>query len=224
MFVLACVCALAPATAHADDGGWLCWLYRLDNQFLGAAAEIHLRCWDESGAPLEHCENWFRNVPHLFSLNLEDVNHKVQYDKVRHELNLRGVYYHTISTTSSTGVDTGAMNAERVMLTYHYHVTGLLGHEFPRLGLQVGGGGGSIRFGGDSLDHTVWSGVGTLSVVVVPKFLQGSSFRVEESYLTRGLTGAALLNNETHTVTFASTGEWSLSVGVGVNLWRVNAQ
>src|SRR6516165_10571542 len=135
MFVLAFVCALAPAPAHADDGGWLCWLYRLDNQFLGGAAEIHLRCWDESGAPLEGCENWFRNVARL--LSHKDLKRDVTYDEVRHELNLRGVYYHTISTTSSTGIDTGAMNAEKVLLTYHYHVTGLLGHEFPGLGLQV---------------------------------------------------------------------------------------
>jgi hypothetical protein len=65
--VLMCVClVLTPAIARADDGGFWDMFFRWDTKFFGYGTEFHVLCLNKSGQRVENCEEWFRNLRHLF--------------------------------------------------------------------------------------------------------------------------------------------------------------
>src|SRR4029079_10670034 len=102
---LACVCLLlVPTTARADDGGFWDWLFHWDTKFVGLGTEFHARCWTGDGKKVEHCEEGFKNLPHLFKPT-ESVHQfttyegrqpaRVEFAQIEHEINIRVTYLHS---------------------------------------------------------------------------------------------------------------------------------
>jgi hypothetical protein len=214
LFVV-CAWILTPSVVQADDGGWLDWLYSMDKSFLGGAAEIHALCLGENHERLPGCENWFRNVKYLIT-DPTQISHKVKFTEVRHEIDLRGALYHSVAKTTSTGVDPGSMWAAKLGGMYYYHVP-----KHPLLGLELGAGESVIRFGGDDDNvHPVWARIESGDVRFVPGRWAGNTFHIEVNCYSHGLTGTAKAPNGE--VTFASKREFRVSLGFGLNLWRVH--
>jgi hypothetical protein len=211
LFVIA-VCVLTPTVARAQ-GGWLDWLYSMDNRFLGSDIEVNLRCKGDTGW------HWFcgENVPGDLALlavgkkNL--ISHKVSFDKVKHEFDLRVGYYHTFITTASSGVDTDSMNAGKLGLSYYYHLP-----DTRWFALDVGPSVSVIRFSGDHV-HTVWAGIGTLDAKLIPAACKFIELHVTLSGYSRGLTGAAIASDGK--VAFLDEPEGKrVTIAAGVNFWR----
>jgi hypothetical protein len=190
---------LVPTTARADDGGFWDWLFHWDTKFVGLGTEFHARCWTGDGKKVEHCEEWFRNLPHLFHPG-ESVHEfttyegrqpaRVEFAEIEHELNIRVTYLHsygqrvpdaTLPANDPLADDHRTVHGVKLLALYNRRLTGRL------RGLEVAGGGGIIPLWGEDV-HNVWRGDITGSVL----YGLGSIFylRGDVSYLTNTITGA----------------------------------
>jgi hypothetical protein len=203
LLMLVCVVVLAPATAGADDGGFWDWLFK----------------WDKNNARVEDCEHLWRQFPKLF--RGEDLT-GTYYKDIKHEFNLRLVYYWKVGQAfpdakeeiNADGEDKNnpKLMAIKAMFFYMNHVT-------PEL--EVGGGAGYLPiFTGADLQSR---GIVTGSLVYSPKWLfkgkwRGWYFRLEESYLTGDFTAAGFGATGSN---FAKGGEANTSFGMGFDIRRL---
>ena len=206
---LVCVCLLAPATARADDGGWLDWLFRLDPKFVGVATDIHLRCLDRNNNTIP-CEEFYK----LRQL-LGGRREAIEFRKIQHEFNLRVAYYHTYGDLFDANTSDSA-NAIKIMGFYAYH---------PDDHITVGAGAGFLPFfGGDTIE-TRWSGIVTpMSVRYAPRRdgILGKAFFVhgEASWIADPPT-IDLFANSASRAPAAHRGEWNASIGIGFDFRQV---
>jgi len=212
--IVVCAVVLAPAPARADDGGWLDWLFRMDPRFTGFATEFHAYCGDADGKAIKNCEEFF-GLRHLFGEPLPE-NERLHFAELRHELNVRIAYYHTVGDLYDADKGDSA-HAIKLMLFYGYH---------PNSHLLVSVGGGVLPFFGADTKETRWSGVFTpLSVRYFPAASGGhvvpSSFfvQMEGSYITRIPTPDLFVNYPSPPASTA-IGEWNTSIGFGVDFRR----
>src|SRR6476646_1060321 len=158
---LASAClVLVPATARADDGGFWDWLFHWDTKFVGYGTEFHVRCWTGDGKKVEHCEEWFGNVPHLFHPS-ESVHQfttyegrqptRVEFAEIEHEINIRVTYLHSygqrvpdakLAADDPLTDDHRTVHGLKLLALYNRRLTGRL------RGLEVAGGGGIIPLWG----------------------------------------------------------------------------
>jgi len=206
---------LAPISARADDGGWLDWLFRMDPTFVGVATDFHIYCADDDGKKLDNCEEFF-GIPYLFGRKFED---RVDYSKIRHELNLRFAWYHTQGELYAADPNDSA-KAIKLMLFYAYH---------PDTHLVISVGAGVLPFYGGDTKETRWSGVITpLHIRYFPAKFSGNPtwsslfVQMESSYITRIPTPDLFANYPPPVPAPSHLGEWNASIAVGVDLrrWR----
>jgi len=197
---IACVCLLlVPSSARADDGGFWDWLFHWDTKFFGLGTEFHVRCWTGDGRKVEYCEEWFKNLPHLFQPR-ESVHQfttyegrqptRVEFAQIEHEINIRVTYLHSYGQRISDANlapddplldDHRTVHGVKLLGLYNRRLTGRL------RGLEIGGGGGIIPLWGEDV-HNVWRGDIEANVL----YGLGSIFYVrgDVSYLTNTITGA----------------------------------
>ena len=219
--LVTCGCMLIPASARADDGGWLDWLFRMDPQFAGIATDFHLLCISDDGQVMRNCEEYF-GLRHLFGEELQEQD-KLKFAKLRQEINLRLAYYRTHGDLYASNPGQTA-NAIKVLVLYAYH---------PDTHLVISAGGGIMPFYGADLKETRWSGIFTpISVRYYPSlggcdsatgaraacglakgfFLQG-----ESSWITRVPTPDLFVGQPGPTVVQS---EWNTSVAFGWDFRR----
>jgi len=158
-----CVCALFPAPAAAQDGGWYEWLQKMSGPTLmGFGTEFNLFCLDGSGQAF-NCYSFFGH-PHV------DVN------RIRHQFDFR---FGLLWNTDDRLLDRGAIKATKLMVMYHYR---------PHPWFDIASGLGFMPiFGGPEVFSR---GVVTpLSVAVFP-FGRAIFARFEENYLTNRISAA----------------------------------
>jgi hypothetical protein len=202
----------APAV-RADDGGWLDWLFRMDPTFVGVATDFHLYCADADGNRVDNCEQFF-GLRRLFG----DANQRqrVDYEKLRHEINFRIAYYHTVGALYDAD-PTDSAHAVKAMLFYAY---------LPDPHFVISIGGGVLPFFGGDTKETRWSGIITpLSIRYFPApFSSGAAaaaffVQMESSYITR-IPTPDLFEHYPSPPTPAHLGEWNTSIGVGFDFRR----
>jgi hypothetical protein len=200
------VCVLTPAVARAE-GGWLDWLYSMDNRFLGYASEVNVACKGSDTSWQSFCgESLPTDLAYLVVGKKNKITHKVSFDKVRHEIDLRVAGYHTAANKT-----TGSMTAWEVGGSYHWHV--------PKAGwLEPGASVSVIHFNGGDWVQSVSSRIDTVDVKLVPG--GRAEFHIELSHYSHGLTGAAA--GPDGKVTFKPDGEGNrVTIGlIGWNFWR----
>ena len=216
-----CLCLLAPASAFADDGGWLDWLFRMDPKFIGVASDFHLLCLNESGQAMKNCEEYF-GLRHLLGAELPE-DQRLRFPELRHEINLRLAYYRTHGDLYDANPAQDA-NAIKVLLLYAYH---------PDTHFVISIGAGVMPFYGADLKETRWSGVFTpISLRYYPAFGGcdrpqvpaawcglGKGFFVqgESSWITRVPTPDLFKGQSGPTV---AQGEWNTSLAFGWDFRR----
>ena len=212
--LMVCVCLLTPAVARANDGGFWDMLFHWDPKFSGYGTDFHIACLDKSGKRIEGCEEWFRNLWHLF--HPSKITHSFDFKDIKHEFDFRVSFMHTyghrlsdLPAGDKTPDDTRNIYAWKLLGVYHYHFN-------PEW--QVGVVGGVIPIYGKEVP-LFWRGIVTpLSVIYSPPGAKVMIIRVEESYITNTITGAAL----GHPLSaFANNGEWNFSATVGFDLRRI---
>jgi hypothetical protein len=214
---LACACLLVAPSAFADDGGWLDWLFRMDPTFVGVATDFHIYCANGDGQKLDNCEELF-GIPYLFGRKFED---RVDYSKIRHELNLRFAWYHTKGELYPADPGDSA-KAIKLMLFYAYHPD-------PGSHFVISAGAGVLPFYGGNTKETRWSGIITpLHIRYFPAGFSSSLtksslfFQMESSYITRIPTPDLFANYPPPVPAPTHLGEWNVSIAVGVDYrrWR----
>ena len=211
MTVMVCVCALTPAAARADNGGWLDWLYRLDPKFWGVGTEFHLVCLDKSNRPMK-CEEWLF-LPRVLKRGRVPPP-AVDYRNIQHEVDLRVAYYRSYGHLFPDDLsDERHANAWRLMGMYRYH---------PDLHVTVGFGAGVMTFYGKNFDAFSRGILTPLSVTYAPAtggpiLIQSFYVRVESAYLMKGLNGDVFNNDRTR---YATKGEWTASIAAGWDFRR----
>ncbi|MBI3403698.1 MAG: hypothetical protein HY048_19970 [Acidobacteria bacterium] len=198
-------CALLPATARADDGGWWEWLQGLSGPKLhGLGTDMHLFCVDKDGTPFR-CERLFRLL-----------TPGRPYDDIKHQFDIRLSLYwnYGMQFTDASAKNTpGEIMAAKVMAMYYNRVHPMV---------SVGGGAGVIPFFGSDFDKFARGIVTPASVIVSPftgggKWGKAFYFRVEASYITQGFSAAKDFNN---TSTYVASGEWNPSYAIGFDFRR----
>jgi hypothetical protein len=178
MLLLVCACALIPATARADDGGWWEWLQGLSGPKLwGAGTDLHLFCLDKDGHPFR-CEELFRKFP--MTRSYEDIRH--QFDVA---ISVYGNYGMPLTDATTTGKES-TIWALKVMGLYQVRVHPMV---------NVGAGAGVMPF--FSADFPTFSRmvVSPVRVRVTPfktggPWKKGFYLHSEVTYFTKGFTGA----------------------------------
>lgn len=207
LFLFALV--FGPASARADDGGWLDWLYRMDPKFVGVGTELHLVCLDKENAalPISKCDNWFRNVARVLAGRRPE--NMIDLENIRHEFDLRLAFYWKYGSTFSDVIDNRSAYAVKVMGMYHYHINN---------SWQYGGGAGVIPFKGEMSDWFTRPIITPVSVVWAPAKSSVVTLRFEYSYIGGGLSGRDFGNLVT---SFEKNGEHNVSFAVGYDLRRL---
>ena len=200
LFVLISVCCLTPALARADDGGWVEWLEKWSGpKLVGIGSQIHLFCRDESGNPVD-CETWWglkRN--------------KVDFDRIKHEVDFRFGYYWMYGSRFSDVWDERSVNAFRFMGTYDYHALRWL---------EMGFGAGLMPVFGEGFDGFTRGFVTPVILRLAPiseGIGRGITIETQTSYIFGGITGADLGNIVTR---YGTGGEWNVSFAVGYDFRR----
>jgi hypothetical protein len=209
LLILVSLTLLTPATARADDGGFLDWLFRMDPKLVGIGTDIHLSCLDTNGTRLK-CEDWFHNIWRVLNLKAPE-NTEIEFDKIRHQIDFRVAYYWKYGSRFSDVVDFGSIHAWKLMGQYHY--------QFNRK-FQVGGGLGIMPFYGYNFDAFARGIFTPLSINISP--WDNSTFftRIEETYITKGFNGKTDYHNPS--TTYATDGgEWNFSIAFGFDLRRL---
>jgi hypothetical protein len=207
-FALALMCALAPATARADEGGFWEFIWGLDPKLQGAGSEVHLLCRKANGDPVPNCEEWWwmRN------------NKPTQIADLKHEVDFRFAYYREYGTSYEGVSNANSINAWKLMGMYKYH---------PDLHISVGLGAGVMPFYGTSSDGKRFDAFARailtpLSVTYAPA-TRGSDFkksfyiRGEASFIMQGFSPGDFDNRLPKTET---NGEWSVSIATGFDYRR----
>ena len=211
MPVFVCACTLVPTTARADDGGWIDWLFGMDVKLVGVGTEVHVVCVQldptDNTLKLQPCEQWFKNIGRILA-GLPPEN-KVKFDNIRHQLDFRVAAYWKYGSRFSDVIDERSLHAYKLMGMYQFHVSRKV---------QVGAGGGALVFQGDGFEHFSRGIVTPISVVYSPADDSALTLRVEESYITHGMSAVDFGNT---TSTYAKTGEWNFSFAVGYDLRRL---
>jgi hypothetical protein len=210
MVLFVCMCAVVPTPAYADDGGWLDWLYRLDPKFWGIGTDVHLLCLAKEGDRYTSvkCENWFRNFGRI--LTFQSPRNEIEFDRIEHEINFRVGYYRTYGSTFEDSDDPDIIHAFKLMGVYYHHFNNQV---------ALGGGVGFMLFDGAGFDLFSRGIVTPLSLVIAPsRKVRWLTFRIEESYINQGLTGADFGNPST---TFAKGGEWNFSFAIAFDFRRL---
>jgi hypothetical protein len=207
-FVMMLVCALMPATAHANSGGFWDWLYSLDPKLQGLTTDFHLLCLDENGTAVKPCEEWFL-IPHLFNPDRTPV----PFARIKHEIDFRVAGYWMYGERFSDVADSRSINAFKLMAFYRY---------YPDPHLSIGLGAGYMPFFGDGFESFTRGVLTPLSVVYAPARPGNgwkSSFvvRAESTYIMEGFTGADFGNTQT---AYSKKGEWNFSFGTGFDFRR----
>jgi hypothetical protein len=205
MLVLIGACALIPATARADDGGWWEWLQGLSGPKLhGLGTDVHLFCLDKEGKPFR-CER-------LFGL----LKMEKPYDEIKHQVDLRlSLYWNYGAQFTDAGATntTGEIMAAKVMAMYFNRLNPLV---------SVGAGAGVMPFFGSDFNKFARGIVTPVSVIVTPfkRDSRWSAFylRGEGSYIAQGFSAATDFNNPSSKYTVG--GEWNWSGGVGFDFRR----
>ncbi len=204
------VCVLTPSTARANDGGFWDMLFRWDPKFIGFGTDFHIVCLDKSGQRIKGCEEWFTQMPHLF--RPLQIEHDFDFKEIRHEVDFRVSVmwsYGDVVSDLRVGEESRRIWAMKLLGVYHYHF-----NERWELGVAAG----AIPVFGGGIDP-FWRGVVTpFSLIYSPPGARAMFLRVEQSYITNKITGAAL----GHPLSaFANNGEWNLSGTVGFDLRRI---
>ena len=211
--VMVCVCALTPAAARADNGGWLDWLYRLDPKFWGAGTDFHVLCLNKSNEPMR-CEELFF-IPRLFKRG-QPPPPRIDYANLQHEFDLRVAYYHNYGQLLPDDEQDNSAKAWKLMFLYRYH---------PDLHVTVGSGLGFMTFfpkpeksSADSFSSAVLT---PISVTYAP-FTSGGIVRKafyvrgESTYFTRSFSGADFGSASA----YRTRGEWNFSAAIGFDFRR----
>jgi hypothetical protein len=219
-FVLALVCALAPARARADEGGFVEFIWGLDPKLLGPGSEIHLLCRKADGRAVPNCEEMW-GLPHLFGRHAPGPT---EIGELKHELDFRFAYYREYGTSYEGVSNAHSINAWKLMAVYKYHAD---------LHTAIGLGAGIMPFYGTSskLDASghyqhfdaFTRGILTpLSVTYWPattgdKWKKSFYVRGEASFITQGFSPYDFDNTLPKTET---KGEWSVSIATGFDFRR----
>jgi hypothetical protein len=204
VLILILACALIPATARADDGGWWEWLQGLSGpKLMGAGTEVHVLCLDKDGHPL-FCEK-------LWGILKRDV----PFDQIKHQLDFRfSLYWNygeqlTVANATNTAHE---IMAAKLMAMYFNRV-------HPRV--SVGAGAGVMPFFGRDFNKFARGIVTPVSVIVTPyksggRLRKAFYIRAEESYITQGFSAADFGNTSTYSV----GGSWNGAAGIGFDFRR----
>ena len=208
--VLVLMCALVPATARADEGGFWEFIWGLDPKLTGGGSEIHLLCRKADGKAVPNCEEWWwlrRGSPG-----------PTEIADLKHELDFRFAYYREYGTSYEGVTNANSINTWKLMAVYKYH---------PDLHTAIGLGAGFMPFYGTSAPDvkfdTFWRGILTpLSVTYFPatkgdKWKKSFYVRGEASFIPEGFApwnfNSSLPKTESH-------GEWSVSIASGFDFRR----
>jgi len=198
--LLVVVCLSAPATAYANDGGWIEWLEKWSGpKLMGIGSQIHLLCLDAEGHPV-NCERWWGLV-----------REKVDFEKIKHEIDFRFGFYWMYGSRFSDVVDERSVKAWRLMGMYHYHALPWL---------ELGLGAGLMPIFGEGFDAFTRGVITPMSLKIAPfsgGIQKGVTLQTETSYIFGGITGADLGNTATR---YGTGGEWNVSFAVGYDLRR----
>ncbi|HEY7292209.1 MAG TPA: hypothetical protein VH583_20400 [Vicinamibacterales bacterium] len=236
--VVVCICALAPATAHADDGGWWDNFWRWDPSFIGFGTDFHLACLDHNGKRIHGCEEWFTNFGRLLtgkppehdfyvqnSSDPKDRTYLSDFKNIGHEIDIRFGYYQNFGpryefegpTTPTNVPFIGRISVERIMAMYYF---------YPKSWFAVGGGSGILVIHGERFDPFT-RGILTASAVFYPPHANALFFRVEFNKIPTGFTatdfgdGPDPANPAKLVSNYSNTNERNFSVAVGFDLRRV---
>jgi hypothetical protein len=212
--IVVCLCALAPTTARADDGGWLDWLYHMDTTFWGLGTDFHLRCLDKDNQKIDGCE-------HMFGQFANYIKHRPivgpEYGTIKQEHNLRLAYYWSFGRpfpdappNIQNGEDLNApkLMAIKAMYMYVYHFN-------ETLHASAGAGFMPIFTGAALQPRGVFT---PISIIYGPKALRGWYLRYEYSYLSGDFNAAEFGATGS---SFDKGGEWNQSFAVGLDLRRL---
>jgi hypothetical protein len=208
-WLLLCALILAPATAGADDGGFLDWLFRLDPKFRGVGTDFHLVCLDRKNDPMR-CEEFFM-IRRLFGIKDEPI----PYKQIQHEVNLRFAYYHTYGDLYPADPGDSA-HAIKLMAFYTYH---------PDDHVIVGLGAGAMPFFKGDVKSTRWSGIVTpVSVRYSPAsggniWWKSFFLQVEASWISNIPTPDLFVHYPSASPG-PRRGEWNLSFAQGFDFRR----
>lgn len=212
--MLVCTCALIPAAARADDGGWWEWLQGLSGpKLFGLGTEFHVRCLDKNGHPV-FCEK-------LFGIIKRDV----PFDDIRHEFDVRvslywnhGPRFQDVPDPVVNGDTPPKIFASKLMVLYYNRVS-------PRF--SVGGGGGflpffSSPFADKYFDHFSRGIVTPVSVIFTPfksgnRLVKAFYIRSEYSYITQGFTAPSFGSTLSQ---YSTGGEWNGTLTFGLDARR----
>jgi len=199
LVLLVCVCGLIPASARADDGGWLEWLEKMSGpRFIGLATDFHFLCIGPDGKRFA-CERWFGLKDQTF-----------EFSQIRHEIDARvGIYWKVGERFSDVTNDTDRINALKLEVMYRYH---------PNTVVSLGTGAGVMPFFGEGFDVFARLIITPVSVIVTPfrvgpRVVRAFYVRLEDSYIARGFSGAVDFKDSR--TKFSTTGEWNTSYGFG---------
>jgi len=207
-FVLALMCALVPATARADEGGFWEFIWGLDPKLQGPGSEIHLLCLKGNGEHVPNCEEWYW------------LKHEkpTQIAELKHEVDFRFAYLWEYGTSYEGVSNANSINAWKLMGMYKYH---------PDLHLTIGLGAGVMPFYGKSSDGNSFNSftraiMTPLSLTYAPA-VHGSAakksfyVRGEASFITQGFSPGDFDNRLPKTET---QGEGSVSITSGFDFRR----
>jgi hypothetical protein len=218
-------CLLTPNTAHANDGGFWDMLFRWDTKFSGYGTDFHLVCLTRERKQVTGCEEWFtkipyffkHEIPHEFALRNTSPLQTVEFEDIRHEVNLRVAYFHSygqrvpdakLAANDPRRNDHRTVHAVKIQAMYYFRVN---------KHLDLGVGEGVVPLFGDDVAN-VWRGMTTFSAVVAPK---GRWYgRAELSYFTHTITGADLGHPGSSLVTDPG---WNFAATFGFDLRRVGS-
>lgn len=197
-FALLTALILFPRSAHAQ--GFIDWLEKMSGPKLwGVGTDLHLLCVMDDGRSIPICQRLI-------------TSENLQSDRIRHIVDARVVYYRKYGERFSDVIDPRALHALRVAGMYHYRVVPWL---------DLGAGGGFLRFTGEGFDDAVTRGVLTPVSLIIAPFRSGEARGVRihftASFITQGYSGADFGNTATR---FSTNGEWNNSFGVGYDLLR----
>jgi hypothetical protein len=195
------VCALLPASARADDGGFWEWLQGMSGpKMQGFGTDFHFFCVNDQNV-LVNCERFF---------GLKTMNESME--KIKHQFDLRvALYWKYGDRFGDDPTDTRRIQAAKLMAFYRYFATNWL---------EVGFGAGYMPFFGDGFELFSRGIITPMSVTVAPfsyKALKGLTFRADNSYITNGLSGAVFGNTVTK---YSTDGEWNTSFSIGYDVRR----
>jgi hypothetical protein len=222
MVILLGLSLLVPTEARANDGGWWDWLWKWDPKLTGVSSEIHVLCFDRTGARVRKCEEWFTRMPRLFTG--KEIDHEfhvlegpartrrpiLRVSDIKHEIDFRFGYFHNYGRRYSPPhpPSDGAIHALKLMGTYLYRVNDRVG---------FGGGAGVIPVWGERFEGTQTRGIVTGNMVFNPGG-KWFAIRPEVSLITKGFTADQFGDPG---VSYAKDHLWSYAVSFGFDLRRI---